>query len=194
MYNNQLLKIEKSYTLKEYTKTMSVKEFYESYVNFNETLKSCKYCDTYNKNWSCPPFDKDMTYIWNSYENMDMYLLELHYNENIQENIYKQEDIDVILNLTLFNEKRKLLNRLYDEVKEKEGMILSTGYCNICSKCSKITHNPCRYPKNKLHSIESVGGLVTKASKELFGTEILWINMEKGKIPEHLSLLMALLY
>ena len=98
MYNNQLLKLEKSYTLKEYTKTMSVKEFYESYVNFNETLKSCKYCDTYNKNWSCPPFDKDMTYIWNSYENMDLYLLELHYNENIQENIYKQEDIDVILN------------------------------------------------------------------------------------------------
>ena len=73
-------------------------------------------------------------------------------------------------------------------------MILSTGYCNICPSCTKKDGMECRYPKNKLYSIESIGALVTKTTEELFNTEIKWIDMDKGIIPEYLTLLMGVLY
>ena len=100
--------------------------------------------------------------------------------------------------MTLFNEKTKLLQSLNRKVSEddtiEDAMILSTGYCNICPRCSKKDDKPCRYPKNKLYSIESLGALVTKTTEELFDTRIKWINMDEGQIPEYLTLLMGVLY
>ena len=194
-----MLRLEKSYTLDEKIKTMSTKEYYEKYVDFSETSESCKICDMYNNNWSCPPFENDVMNSWQKYENIDLILTRLHFNEFITENIYEKEEIDTILHLTLFNEKKKLLQRIrkkisLDENFPKDTMILSTGYCNICPTCSKQEGRPCRYPKNKLHSIESIGGLVTKTTYEEFDTEIQWIDMEKGVIPEYLTLLMGVLY
>lgn len=127
-----------------------------------------------------------------------MILLQLHYDSFITDNIHSKEDIDTILHLTLFNEKRKLLQSLDKKIREDENlndtMILSTGYCNICSSCTKKEGMPCRYPKNKLYSIESIGALVTKTTEELFNTKIKWIDMDNGIIPEYLTLLMGVLY
>lgn len=46
----------------------------------------------------------------------------------------------------------------------------------------------------KKYSIESVGGLVTKISSQLFDSPIRWIDMENGILPEYLTLVMAVLY
>jgi predicted metal-binding protein len=193
-----MLRIEQSYNIKKYEKTMAANDFYENYVNFNETIESCKSCESYGNNWSCPPFNYDITNIWKNFEKINLILTQLHFDDFITQNTHSKEDIDTILHLTLFNEKRKLLQRLQKELRENEEidnyMILSTGYCNICPECSKIKNNPCRYPNNKLYSIESIGGLVTKTTEEIFNTEVKWIDMENGKIPEHLTILMGVLY
>lgn len=198
MYNNQMLRIEKSYTLKKYEKTLSTGEYFDRFVNFDETMNSCKKCEKYGKIWSCPPFDDDVTQYWKEYDNIHLIFLQLHYDEFITENTHSPEEIDTILHLTLFNEKTKLLQSMRKDILEKEelkdSMILSTGYCNICPSCSKKDEMPCRYPKNKLHSIESIGALVTKTAEELFDSQLMWIDMENGKIPEHLSLLLGILY
>lgn len=198
MYNNQMLRLEKSYTLEKYEKTLTTKEYYTKFVNFDETSESCKICDMYGKNWSCPPFENDVTNSWNKYDHLHLILLQLHYDSFITDNIHSKEDIDTILHLTLFNEKRKLLQSLDKKIREDENlndtMILSTGYCNICSSCTKKEGMPCRYPKNKLYSIESIGALVTKTTEELFNTKIKWIDMDNGIIPEYLTLLMGVLY
>lgn len=198
MYNNQMLRLEKSYTLEKRSKKISAKEFYNKYVNFEETSESCKICDSYKNNWSCPPFDNNINDVWLKFDNLELILLQLHYNDYIKENTFSKEDIDTILHLTLFNEKKKILQELNKKIMEDDDltdtMILSTGYCNICNSCTKIEDKPCRYPNNKLYSIESIGGLVTKTTEDLFNTEIKWIDMESGKIPEYLTLLMGLLY
>ena len=153
MYNNPMLRLEKSYTLEKQEKTLTTEEYYENFVDFNEFIT-----------------DKE----------------------------YSIEDIDTILHLTLFNEKRKLLQQLNLKIREdetlKDSMILSTGYCNICPKCTRRDGAPCRYPKNKLYSIESIGALVTKTTETLFDKEIQWIDDENGIIPEYLTILMGLLY
>ena len=198
MYNNQMLKIEKSYTLEKQEKTMKTEEYYEKYVDFQETSESCKICNQYGNCWSCPPFDDNITHSWSQYQNIDLILLQLHYNDYITQNTHSKEDIDTILHLTLFNEKTKLLQSLNRKISEddkiEDAMILSTGYCNICPQCTKKDDKPCRYPKNKLYSIESLGALVTKTTEELFDTRIKWINMDEGQIPEYLTLLMGVLY
>lgn len=193
-----MLRLERSYTLEKHEKSMLVEDYYNNYVDFNETFQSCKKCDVYGKCWSCPPFDDDITDSWNKYDNIDLILIQLHYNNEITEKSHSKEDIDILLHLTLFNEKKKLLQSLYKKIREDENledtMILSTGYCNICPTCTRKENNPCRYPNNKLYSIESLGALVTKTTEELFNTEIKWIDMDKGKIPEYLTLLMGVLY
>ncbi|RAP44580.1 MAG: hypothetical protein BZ135_08040 [Methanosphaera sp. rholeuAM6] len=198
MYNNRMLRIEKSYTIEKHEKTMQVQDYYENFVDLEKTIQSCKKCDKYGKCWSCPPFNEDISDYWKKYENIDLILLQLHYDNTITEEIFSQEDIDTLLHLTLFNEKTKLLQSLTKKTRKNEefddSMILSTGYCNLCPVCTKIDNQPCRYPKNKLYSIESIGGLVTKTTEELFDKKIKWIDMEKGKIPDYLTLLMGILY
>lgn len=198
MYNNPMLRLEKSYTLEKQEKTLTTEEYYENFVDFNETSKSCESCEQYGNCWSCPPFDDDVTDSWKKYQKIDLILVQLHFNEFITDKEYSIEDIDTILHLTLFNEKRKLLQQLNQKIREdetlKDSMILSTGYCNICPKCTRRDGAPCRYPKNKLYSIESIGALVTKTTETLFDKEIQWIDDENGIIPEYLTILMGLLY
>lgn len=198
MYNNQMLRLEKSYTLEKYEKTLAAKEYFKKYVNLDETIESCKKCEMYENNWSCPPFQNDVTEYWKKYDNIHLIFIQLHYDNFITEDTHSKEDIDTILHLTLFNEKTKLLQSIRQNIREnenlKDSMILSTGYCNICPTCSKKDGMACRYPKNKLHSIESIGALVTKTAEELFDKKLMWIDMENGKIPECLSLLMGILY
>lgn len=198
MYNNQMLKIEQSYILKKYEKTLTTKEYFERFVFYDETLESCKKCEMYGKNWSCPPFEYNPSSYWKKYQNIHLIFMQLHYDKFITEDIHSPEDIDTILHLTLFNEKTKMLQSIRKRIRENENpidcKILSTGYCNICPSCSKNEGKPCRYPKNRLNSIESIGALVTKTVEEVFDKEIMWIDMQKGKIPEYLSLLMGVLY
>ncbi len=198
MYNNPMLRLEKSYILEKYEKDISTREYYEKFVNFEETSQSCKICEMYGNNWSCPPFENNVTNSWKNYDNLHLILIKLQYNEFITQKEHSKEDIDTILHITLFNEKRKLLQNIRKEILEdenlKDSMILSTGYCNICPTCTKKEDLPCRYPKNKLYSMESIGALVTKTTEELFDIKIKWIDMEKGIIPEYLTLLLGVLY
>lgn len=194
MYNNQLLRLEKSYKVIKERKTMPINEFYEDYVDFETTLKSCKECVMYDNNWSCPPFDNNIQEIWHKYENVDLILSTLEYDKFITNKTHTEDEIDTILHLTLFNEKTKLLQEIRNQTMEDDFTILSTGYCNLCPTCTRKDNTSCRYPNNRLHSVESVGGLVTKIAEDIFDTKLLWIDVNKGIIPEHLNLMMAVLY
>lgn len=198
MYNNQMLRFEKSYVLEKKQENMKIEEYYTKYVDFNVTEKTCKLCEHYNNNWSCPKFEDDILNVWQSYDTIELILLQLKYDNFITENSFSKGDMDTILNITLYNEKRKILQKLHKKTIEEEeynnAMILSTGYCNLCPRCTRIDKKPCRYPNNKLYSMESLGALVSKTTEEIFGTKILWLNKDEGKIPSYLTLLMGLLH
>lgn len=193
-YNKPLLKIENSYKLTRMHKSMDVSTYYDNYVNFNHTRSCCKKCPSYNNNWSCPDFDFNVEDYWSRYQKIELILLKLTYDDDIIDKKYTEDEISTILHLSLFKEKKHLIKELYECEKEKDALLLSTGYCNLCSECSKLNDKPCRYPNHARNSIESVGGLIVKSAKEIFNENIEWIDTKRGIIPKNLMLMTALLY
>lgn len=183
----------KHYKIEKQVKTLSVDEYLDNYVDFEETLTACRACPSYNKNWACPDFNRDYLDFYTSYEKIDLIFVKLVFDNSILKKEFKPDELNVFLHDTLFNEKNKLTDELKIIEKDKNGVYLSAGYCNICKECSKIIGDACRFPNLMRNSIESIGGLVVKISKDIFDTEIKWIDQE-GHVPEYLSLLNAVLY
>ena len=121
MYNNQMLRLEKSYTLEKYEKTLTTKEYYTKFVNFDETSESCKICDMYGKNWSCPPFENDVTDSWNKYDHLHLILLQLHYDSFITDpddvSILRTTD-ESVREVTLITCTNGRANRLIHKARE----------------------------------------------------------------------------
>lgn len=183
----------KHYHIERKSKTLSLDEYLEDYVDFNQTLDACKKCPSYNKNWACPEFENDYMQFYESYEKIDIIYVRLIFDDYIRQMTFTQDMWNDFLHETLFYEKEKLTLELKDIEKNKDGVYLSSGYCNICSECSKINNEECRFPDLKRNSVESIGGLVVKIVSQLFDTQLKWID-DSGKVPEYLSLLNAVMY
>ena len=194
MYKNKIYRLEKSYIVDKKTKTLPLNVFYDKYVDITYTLNACRKCRIYNTNWACPEFNEDIMDVWNEYNNIELTLIKLRYDDEIKNKVFTSDEIDTLLHVSLFKEKNNQI-RLYHKLeKELDAFYLSTGYCSICKKCSRLDGNPCRYPSNKRYSMEALGTLVVKCVKVEFDEEIEWIDYDKGLIPSNLMLLMGLLY
>ncbi|WP_455645533.1 DUF2284 domain-containing protein [Methanosphaera sp.] len=175
-------------------KTVPTKEFYKNYVNLEFTEKLCSECPQYNNNWACPKFEEDVTEYWKKYENIELIATKIVFTEEFLEKTYKQEEIMQIVDNTLFKEKSNITDELMEKEKQYNGLALSAGYCDICSKCSRIDNKPCIHPDLVRHSIESIGTLVNETLTGVFGFKLETIDMKEGKFPEYLTLLTAVLY
>ncbi len=189
-----LEEVGKLYTPEKMMETITTREYKEKYVDFEVTMKACRECPNYSKNWACPEFYEDVLENWDRYEHLDLYLTKINFTREALSASYDMDDIEFIINNTLFLERNKLISQLEEEEKARNGKCLSAGFCTVCDECSRITGQPCRYPDKCHNSIESLGGLVSDTLKGVFGEEIKWIDMENGKLPVNLSLLMGLLY
>lgn len=178
-----------NYIIHKSSKKLTVKEFLENYYDFKYTSQKCKKCHMYNKRWSCPSFNNNIKDYWKKFDTVELIHLKIILDENLLNKRFTKDEIYTILDNTLFKEKNILIGKLEDNNR----YFLSTGYCNICERCSKEDNIPCRFPEIKKYSIESLGGIVTKISNELFNNQIKWIDMNNGILPEYLTLVMAVL-
>ncbi|RAP54647.1 MAG: hypothetical protein BZ137_01185 [Methanosphaera sp. rholeuAM130] len=183
----------KHYRIVKDVKTLPIKDYLKDYVDFNTTLSACRKCPAYNRNWACPEFDRNYSEFYNSYEKIDLIYVKLIFDDYIRQKKLTQNQWDDFLHETLFNEKDKLTEELKVIEKNKNGIYLSSGYCNICKECSKINGEECMFPNLRRNSVESIGGLVVKITREIFDTQLKWID-ESGKVPEYLSILNAVMY
>ncbi|RAP53571.1 MAG: hypothetical protein BZ138_00465 [Methanosphaera sp. rholeuAM270] len=190
----QKINIKKLYTPEQITKTIPTKQYKTKYVNTEITMKACKECPNYSKNWACPQFKEDIYKIWDKYENIKLYLTKINYTKEAQQTKYTPEELEYITQNTLFKERNKLIQTLEHEEQKHKGTYLSAGYCTYCQECTRIQQKPCRHPDKCHNSIESIGGLVKDTLENIFNEKLKWIDTQKGQLPENLSLLMALLY
>ena len=174
-------------------KTLTIDDYLDNFVDFNRTLNACKKCRAYNKNWACPDFDCNISSFYEPYEKIDLIYVRLIFDDSITNQRLDNNQLNKFLHETLFKEKNKLTEKLKMLEKNKNGVYLSSGYCNLCRKCSKIRNEKCLFPDLRRNSVESIGGLVVKITREIFGTEVKWID-DNGKVPEYLSILNAVLY
>ncbi|WP_323736094.1 DUF2284 domain-containing protein [Methanosphaera sp. ISO3-F5] len=184
--------INKLYTPEQHTKTITTQEYQQKYIDKEATMKACKECPNYSKNWACPEFHDNPYKQWNNYKNIKLIMTKINYTQKAQQNQYTPEQLNKIIENTLFQEKKKLQEKLEQEEKKYHGRILSAGYCTHCNTCTRTQNKPCKHPEKLRNSIESIGGLVTETLRGEFNEEIKWIR--EGKLPTNLTLLMALLY
>lgn len=176
------------------TKTISTREYREKYVDREATMKACMECPNYSKNWACPEFKEDVYRYWTKYDNIKLFLTKINFTQKALNNTYNLEELTYIVDNSLFAERMKLIETLEEYEKECNGRYLSAGYCSFCEKCARMEGKQCRYPQKCRNSIESLGGLVADTLSGVFDEELKWIDIEEGKLPINLSLLMALLY
>jgi predicted metal-binding protein len=119
--------------------------------------------------------------------------LKISFSEDILNQTYSSDELDVILEKSLRIEKNKLANKLFKLEKEKEGSLaLFAGRCTLCGECNRQNNENCKNPDKLRHSIESLGGNIEKILKEILDIEIKWIK--DYKVPEYLILCFGLLY
>ncbi len=189
-----LKEVQTLYNLEHLQKTLLTNEYKRKYVNIEVTMKACRECPNYSLNWACPEFMDNPLDYWDEYENIDLIFTKLNFTKKALDTKFSIDDLGFIMENTLFFERNRLIPKLEEREKELNGKLLSAGYCGYCEKCARIDNMPCQYPEKCHNSIESLGGLVKDTLEGEFNENIKWIDMENGKLPENLSLLMALLY
>ena len=186
--------VKKLYAPERIVKTLTTKEYKDKYINIDVTIKACRECPNYSKNWSCPKFNFNPLDKWDKYDNIDLILTKINFTSEALKSSYNIEELTSIVDNSLFLERNKLLPELEEKEKQLNGKCLSAGFCTYCDECSRITDKECRFPDKCHNSIESLGGLVADTLSGIFDEELKWIDIENGKLPTNLSLLMALLY
>jgi len=73
---------------------------------------------------------------------------------------------------------------------ELDGLLLKSGPCRICKKCSVIEFKPCKFPHKKRYALEAVGVDVQKLAIPL-KHQLLWYS--RKSLPEYTSVVCAIL-
>lgn len=165
--------------------------YLDQFVDLDRTQASCKECNNYKSNWACPPFDYDPIAFQETFDGIKIYLLKMSPDREGQ--MIDMEDY--------YQEVKKLNQELLEKEKEIPGSkALAAGSCHLCADleddpdkqtCARVQGKACRHPDQVRSSIESLGGLVGKISKEVFDQEIKW--GKNGNPPPFLLLMNALL-
>ena len=163
---------------------IKVADYVAKYVDVDKFKAKCEECDNHKKKCSCPPFDFDPIKLCNSFDKMTVYGLKV--------TLDKDDEDDVCG--TLKKAKKQLDDYLLELELELTGAYsLSAGSCELCGDepCTRSSDEPCRKPERMRYSIEAIGGDVSRTSKDLLKTEILWGDGEN--IPEYYMLVGAIL-
>ena len=173
-------------------KEISRAEFVAGYVDIPKFAGCCMRCKGYGRTWACPPYDFDVSDFWNDYSSVLLYGKKVIVPQEMLDKVYEPDELKKAYYGLLKPVKRDMLDELFDMERQYEGSTaLSSGGCDFCEKCARLSDKPCVHPEKKRYSVESIGGDVVKSLKELFNEEVVWAS--DGRLPEHYILLGALL-
>lgn len=182
------------YTIEEQTREIPVEEFLAKYFDFDLYFSCCQACSNFGKYWTCPPFEFDVTDYWRQYRTLRAVARKCVVDPGIAQKTFTPEELDYLMEAVTIPERHNLADYLAEMEKETPGSCyLSAGTCDLCGygKCSRLCGKHCARGIELHYSIESVGGNVTKLTKDLFGYDILWIK--DSRLPEYFSLVGGLM-
>lgn len=173
------------YTKEYFSKEVSVKEYVEQYVDVETFLSYCKECPNYNRVWTCPPYDFNVSEYWKQFSVLELSAVRMRFSESVREQKLSKEQQEEILKNAVMEVKKGLTTVLLQREKHIPGSVsLSAGGCVFCEgKCTRTTGEKCRYPESMRYSLESLGANVGLTVERLLGIELEWY--EEGKMPEY---------
>lgn len=154
---------------------IGIPEFMERFVAPETFLHACRACPNYGRIWSCPPYGFEVTEYWQRYSRLRLLVLK------VPVAALKSEEVGPRL-----AEARNALDGMLQtlEARHPGSMALQSGCCLLCSTCARSCGEDCRHPDRLRYSIESLGGDVTAALKELLEVELQWYSPEQ--VPDYL--------
>jgi predicted metal-binding protein len=162
------------YSVQEYDDVISTREYLAHFVDFASCAAACAECLSYEKNWSCPPFENDARDLWNKYENFQILLSKIILDKN-EVALLTDSEYARAVSKTLDKVKNKMFDKLMSKETETGGRVLSAGRCTVCGQvCARSRREDCVHPNRMRHSIESVGGNLIKTASELFDVKLDW--------------------
>ena len=179
------------YEVKRQRKTLTTKEFYDRFSNFEVVQGYCRGCSRYNTNYSCSPLDIDIQNYIESYDYIDIVITQLFFNKEDYQAIYSPDELNDILNNTFFIEKKKTVDILLDEEKKYVKSECITGPCNYCRSYCKKEYDECIHPEIRRYSLASLGIDSAKILKDLFNIDLILIE---GKLPKYLNNVSSILH
>ncbi len=181
------------YSTEKFSTTLTLNEFFENYVEIEKMARYCSLCRNYGTSWECPPHTMNVEDYWKQFKNIKVLAVKLNYTHEFRSKSYTHEELNYIIKNTLYKERSILKKKLLELEKKFNGQYLYAGRCDLCDKCAKIDGKSCRFPELKRYSVESIGSNIQKATPDLFGFQLKWIQKDM-KIPEYLVNVCAILY
>lgn len=179
------------YEVKHFQKTITTKQLYENFFNFDLVQGYCKECPRYNTNFSCSPLDIDVKEYILGYDFIDIFVTQLLFNPEDYEKEYDADELKELLFDTFYKEKQKVAKRVLDSEKNYVKSSSLTGPCNECAENCREIYSQCQHPEIRRYSLASIGVDSRKILKDLFDIELLLIN---GKLPKYLNNISSILY
>lgn len=179
------------YEVKRQRKTLTTKEFYERFSNFDVVQGYCKECPRYDTNYSCSPLDINIKEYIEDYDYIDIIVTQLFFNKKDYEAEYTKDELNDVLNNTFFIEKQKTVDTILSEEKKYKKAQSITGPCNYCTPKCKEKYDKCIHPEIRRFSLASLGIDSSKILKDLFNIDLILIE---GKLPKYLNNVSSILY
>ena len=107
-------------------------------------------CGNYGKNWTCPPRvgnTKELIAKAKTFKNILVF-----------QKIYQLEDsFDVEGMQESSRNFQKLIRDVHTRCKQADFqfLLLGAGGCRFCEECAAVSDEPCRFPEEKIASLES---------------------------------------
>ena len=117
-------------------------------------------CPMYGKSWACPPGVGTVDCCRQKCMAYDNCLL-------ISSIVEVNDIADLEETLATRPEHEALTNEVRDLMRAQgvDPFILSTEACSICESCAILEGKPCRFPEQKMSSMEALGMLVLEVCK-----------------------------
>ncbi|MTI65086.1 MAG: DUF2284 domain-containing protein [Firmicutes bacterium] len=134
-----------------YVSLIKVKDvkFSKEFRNICET----KVCGAYGTNWMCPPYIGDIHKLIKEAKSFEDGLV-IQTITQLEDSF----DIEKMLNAGKFiNNLARKLKKSHNIKKLGKTLILGSGACGYCEKCSVIKNAPCPFPNMAISSIEAYG-------------------------------------
>lgn len=137
-------------------------------ATFRDICKSNS-CGGYGRYWVCPPDNGDIEELMEKVRSFPVGILYQTVGE-----IEDSYDFEGMTEVGADHKKlSQRIRRAIAPMMDVEYLHLSSGGCNLCEKCAKLTNEPCRHPAEALSSMEGYGIDVFNTTKS---TELKYIN------------------
>lgn len=174
-------------------KMITTEDYVRDYVEIDRFIECCKMCPNYGAKWGCPPYAYDVKEkLWDSYKYLHLFTYKMYLEDDLVNKDMTREQIDELVFGIRHQNYIIASNWVLGVERQNPGSFaLDGGHCTKCKRCTRPKGKPCRHEADIRPALDAIGGNVVKTAKDLFDTEIIWI--ENGKVPEYFFFIVGIL-